>query len=173
MIRISRLAIMVAGTTFQKRQDCCESIDVGERVWLQREPDNPYDGNAILVKSKDLEVLGYVPRRLAADLAPILDSRCRQDAVVKKLLQTSRGHTLPVIVARLYSAASEMGEVFTAIASFQRKAPALSAVNPATSNLTEFLVGDSNARRSSEQQSVLWIWIVGVALLLGLVWAFL
>lgn len=45
---------------------------------LEREPDNPYDKNAIFVKqefkkSGHCVVLGYVPKKLAAEFAPLMD----------------------------------------------------------------------------------------------------
>ena len=40
---------------------------------LVREPQNPYDQNAIAVTSVAGETLGYVPREIARDLAPMID----------------------------------------------------------------------------------------------------
>jgi hypothetical protein len=40
---------------------------------LRRDRENAYDANAIAVETADGEVLGFVPRELAAEIAPSLD----------------------------------------------------------------------------------------------------
>jgi hypothetical protein len=45
---------------------------------LVREPDNPYDKNAIAVHV-DGQLVGYVPRDVAAELAPVMGRRGRRD----------------------------------------------------------------------------------------------
>lgn len=50
------------------RQECIEKLARGDQIWLEREPDNPYDRNAIRVISKYGQI-GYVPRRQAAEFA--------------------------------------------------------------------------------------------------------
>jgi hypothetical protein len=42
--------------------DVFESLAVGDELELRREPDNPYDANAIEVYTRDGNKLGYVPR---------------------------------------------------------------------------------------------------------------
>jgi hypothetical protein len=54
----------------------------GRRLVLRREPGNPHDANAIAVATEDGEQLGYVPRELAAELAPELDAARPWAAVV-------------------------------------------------------------------------------------------
>lgn len=84
-----------------ERRDGCESLDVGDAVALEREPDNIHDENAILVLLHDGTELGYVPRRDAKQMAPLLDSGAEAEATVKKLLETAEGHILPVVIATL------------------------------------------------------------------------
>jgi len=38
-----------------------------------REPDNPYDPNAIKVALAGIVFLGYVPKEIAKELAPLMD----------------------------------------------------------------------------------------------------
>jgi hypothetical protein len=45
----------------------------GQLLTLQRQPDNPYDKNAIVILSGQY-ALGYLPRGLAAQIAPLMDS---------------------------------------------------------------------------------------------------
>ena len=40
---------------------------------LVREPENPYDPNAIKVTAAGVAFLGYLPREIAAELAPLMD----------------------------------------------------------------------------------------------------
>ena len=54
----------------------------GSPLMLRRDPDNEHDPNAIAVHTQGDKVLGFVPRDLAADLAPKLDAGERWSAVV-------------------------------------------------------------------------------------------
>jgi single-stranded-DNA-specific exonuclease len=56
----------VAGVTFEGRQEIIKQCKVGDRIWLEPEPDNQYDPNAVKVMvetSLMQEVIGYIPRR--------------------------------------------------------------------------------------------------------------
>jgi hypothetical protein len=46
----------------------------GRSLELRRDPGNAHDANAITVATEEGELLGYVPRELAAELAPELDA---------------------------------------------------------------------------------------------------
>jgi hypothetical protein len=46
----------------------------GRPLALRRDPGNVHDANAIAVATEDGALLGYVPRELAAELAPELDA---------------------------------------------------------------------------------------------------
>lgn len=72
----------VAGVTFENRdgtprQPFIRHVRKDDRLVLTREPDNEFDPNAIKVFWEDPEggvhQLGYVPRTLAAVLAPLAD----------------------------------------------------------------------------------------------------
>jgi hypothetical protein len=61
----------------------------GEEVYLEREPENTHDPRAVRVDTQDFDPLGYLPRRDAAWLAPLLDqglvlgdARIPEDAVM-------------------------------------------------------------------------------------------
>lgn len=43
------------------------------RILIEREPDNPYDANAVAVLTSDREIIGHFPRAEAARYAPVLD----------------------------------------------------------------------------------------------------
>jgi HIRAN domain len=68
----------VAGVAGAARHhgDALQSDDVapGRRLVLRRDPENPHDANAIAVDSAAGAQVGWVPRELAAELAPDLDA---------------------------------------------------------------------------------------------------
>lgn len=58
----------VVGVTFENRQEVIARLQMGDRVWLDREPDNPHDANAIAVCRSNGEQIGYLNRHLAASV---------------------------------------------------------------------------------------------------------
>jgi HIRAN domain len=54
----------------------------GSALVLRRDPGNEHDANAIEVRTRQGEALGFVPRELAAELAPQLDRGTLWSAVV-------------------------------------------------------------------------------------------
>ncbi len=66
----------------QHHAEALEAAEVapGARLELRRDPDNEHDANAIQVLAGDQ--LGWVPRELAAELAPQLDAGRPWSAVV-------------------------------------------------------------------------------------------
>ena len=102
---LHRADFVIAGARRSaERREGCETLDVGDTVILEREPDNIHDENAILVFSTDDAELGYVPRQDAKLMAPLLDSGAEAKGIVKKLLQTADGHVLPVVISTLVRA---------------------------------------------------------------------
>ena len=63
----------IVGTTFANRQTVVVQLVVGEEVYLVREPDNPFDGNAVKVCRGNDQQIGYLDRYLAATISPQLD----------------------------------------------------------------------------------------------------
>jgi ARG and Rhodanese-Phosphatase-superfamily-associated Protein domain/HIRAN domain len=73
----------------------------GEDVYLEREPDNTHDGNAVRVENCDSENVGYLPRRVAVWLAPLIDTgRVVADAYVPDVLHRPNG--MPALNLKLY-----------------------------------------------------------------------
>jgi HIRAN domain len=54
----------------------------GQPLTLRRDADNPHDPNAIAVHADEVEQIGWVPRELAAQVAPELDAGETWSAVV-------------------------------------------------------------------------------------------
>ena len=70
--------VKVAGTGFTnpdgvKRQDVIMQIEPGDILRFVPEPDNEFDPNAIKVRWT-LETIGYLPKKLAANLQPFIAS---------------------------------------------------------------------------------------------------
>ena len=58
----------VVGVTFVRRQEIVARLQKGDRVWLEMEPSNPYDRNAIKVCCSNGEQIGYLNRHLVASI---------------------------------------------------------------------------------------------------------
>jgi len=73
------LSFNVAGVTFENRLEKIGKYAGSKSTYLlEREPDNRFDANAIKVSQKFKKsgkkiTLGYVPKTLARDLAPMMD----------------------------------------------------------------------------------------------------
>lgn len=62
----------LAGFRYHEAKALFSDIRLGDRLELVREPDNPYDANAVRVEWRGKK-LGYVPRRQNAALAWAMD----------------------------------------------------------------------------------------------------
>jgi hypothetical protein len=71
------------------RQELLEALETGEVVTLERDPFNEYDENAIEVHNAYGEQLGFLGKRLAADLSPKLDSGMQASCVVTEVTNGS------------------------------------------------------------------------------------
>ena len=79
-----------------------EGAAPGARLDLRRDPGNPHDPNAIAVHAEGGEQLGWVPRDVAAELAPELDAGNPYAAVVLREQRRSPRdprHGLTMLVA--------------------------------------------------------------------------
>lgn len=52
----------------------CQALTVGQPLITEREPGNPHDINAILLRDLTGKAVGYVQRFVAARVAPFMDS---------------------------------------------------------------------------------------------------
>jgi hypothetical protein len=84
---------------FEARRIACQRLVEGDRVSLEREPDNPHGATAILVLSDDDCELGYVPSEESAVMAPMLDSGAEVEARICRLWETPENHDLVPILA--------------------------------------------------------------------------
>lgn len=100
---------MVAGVAHDGRAAVVERMERMDTVTLRREPTNAFDSNAIAVHLDGgrSPKIGYVPRDMAARMAPLLDRAASIEAFCKRVLD--RGEVpIPVIVVRLFDAQGEV-----------------------------------------------------------------
>lgn len=74
----------------QRAKETVKALEVGNILQLEREPDNPYDPNAIRVVVPDHDendnFLGFIERGMAAILAPEMDDGSKFTATVNTRL---------------------------------------------------------------------------------------
>ena len=89
------MTVRVTGTTFENRQERLAFLQQFKAkdlsVTLEREHENQYDDNAIKVvvhiKSiKRRTVIGYVPKRLARELAKVIDTGVQVKAYLMQII---------------------------------------------------------------------------------------
>ncbi|HUA10028.1 MAG TPA: helicase-related protein [Candidatus Acidoferrales bacterium] len=74
----------LVGVSFEGRQDTIAGLRVGSELTLERQPENPYDPNAIAVRFGELP-LGFVRKEIAKHLAPLMDAGARYRSRVESL----------------------------------------------------------------------------------------
>jgi len=93
---------MVAGCRFEGRPPViCQHAHRGDVAYLARDPGNQYSRNAVEVRLGNGMQIGFVPEKLAAEIAPLLDKGHPHEAHIKKILTGGRS-PIPVVVASLY-----------------------------------------------------------------------
>lgn len=80
----------IAGLGHHCDEDLGRQVVVAETLALVREPENPYDPDAIAVLLADRKV-GYIPRRHNAVLARLMDAGKRLCARVERVLEPESG----------------------------------------------------------------------------------
>ena len=68
----------VVGVTYEGRQAVVAQLKMGEEVYLERDPLNPFDQNAIRVCRQSGQQFGFLNRDLAAALSSRMDHYGRQ-----------------------------------------------------------------------------------------------
>ena len=87
------------GVSFYKK--AVDQTYYKSKIGLIREPSNKYDSNAICVTSNGRQV-GYVPKELAAGLAPYMDQGAALRAkFVQKLISTKKENAYVGILIKI------------------------------------------------------------------------
>lgn len=91
----------LVGVTFEDRQEVIAKLHIGDMVWLEQEPDNVHDPNAIMVSRSNGEQLGYINQHLAANLSPYFEKYGKPVIGKVRLLTGSvfDGYSLGVVIA--------------------------------------------------------------------------
>ncbi|HET6351977.1 MAG TPA: single-stranded-DNA-specific exonuclease RecJ [Coriobacteriia bacterium] len=102
----------LAGVSFEGRQDVLAKLTGGTALRLERQPDNPYDANACALFEPSGAQVGFLNRRLAAVLAPAIDSGVEYDVAVTEVTGGGDGQALGVNVylERRDAAAAQVDE---------------------------------------------------------------
>jgi hypothetical protein len=99
---IASANFMVAGVQHEGRARTVERYATADDpVHLIRDPNNAYDSNAIEIRLSNGMQIGFVPRENAAVLARVMDSGCKYEAYLTKILD-GREAPIPVVQAYLY-----------------------------------------------------------------------
>jgi len=77
-----RVQTRVVGVSFNNRQGIVSNLQLGENVYLVREPENKFDPHAVKVTLQDGRQFGYLDRYLAANLAATMD-RFREPVIAE------------------------------------------------------------------------------------------
>jgi hypothetical protein len=85
------------------RQNLIAKCEKNQELYLNREPKNDHDSNSIRVCNESGQLLGYLERRTAAELAPQMDSGRHWAAIVQSIKPSPSGKRvkLRVCVYRL------------------------------------------------------------------------
>jgi len=75
----------IAGFYYYEGEKVVKRLRKNEPLVLKREPENPYDENAIEVYTKDGVKLGYIPRSLNPVPAALMDEKKRLTAEVMEV----------------------------------------------------------------------------------------
>lgn len=108
---VGRWNFMVAGVHIGDREQMvARHASPDGDVFLQREPRNAHSRHAVLVQALNGAVLGYVPERMAREVAPLLDAGHPYLAWVTKILDGGRTLT-PVVQAELFATTAEIADL--------------------------------------------------------------
>ena len=85
-----------AGVTFDNRQRLIRRMSVGENISLVRDPNNPYDKNAIKVINSSGDQIGFISKELASTMAIRRDAGVIYSATVSQITGMNPGENLGV-----------------------------------------------------------------------------
>jgi single-stranded-DNA-specific exonuclease len=88
----------LAGVSFEGRQEVVARLQPGVPLRLERQPDNPHDACACALFDPFGDQVGFLNRRLAAVLAPVLDAGVEYDVEVTDITGGAEGASLGVNV---------------------------------------------------------------------------
>ncbi|NTU70801.1 MAG: single-stranded-DNA-specific exonuclease RecJ [Coriobacteriia bacterium] len=132
----------LAGVTFEGRQDVLGRLAAGSPLRVVRQPDNPYDSNAIALFDAHGDQVGFLNRRLASALAATIDAGVAYDCEVTEVTGGEGDRSLGVNVLVSQRDARDTDDLRAAERA-QRRAELASLSTPELSaELTRTFIGD-------------------------------
>lgn len=104
----------LVGVTFEERQEVIPTLSDGEKLALLREPQNPFDRNAIRVLTSDGRDVGHIRKEIAAEIAPNIDQGERYSCYVTAVTgggEYSYGVNIMMVKGERKTERVEMGEL--------------------------------------------------------------
>ncbi len=157
----------VAGVTFEGRQELIAQLRAGDELELARDHANRFDPNAVAVLAPVGQV-GFLNRRLAEKIAPVLDAGASYRACVENvtgddipaevitsppghaILQSDRSRGLNVIVSRTDAVAEQAAHAASGAAVAKARLSQLAAPQ-LTDALRQTLIGERALRPSQAE----------------------
>jgi single-stranded-DNA-specific exonuclease len=130
----------LAGVTFEGRQDVIATLAPGSTLRLARESDNPHDGCACALFDPRGDKVGFLNRRLAAALAPLIDGGVDYDVTVTDVTGGNDGESFGVNVIVTRQVAS--GEAAPRDRSARRAELSLLSAKELDAELVRHFIGD-------------------------------
>lgn len=131
----------LAGVTFEGRQDVVARLAPGTVLRIRREPDNPFDANAVALIEPEGAQVGYFNRRLAAAIAPALDAGVAYGVSVTEITGGEDGECSGVNVLVEQTGGSETGAVDAARGRALRERLAAASPDERAAEIAAALIG--------------------------------
>jgi hypothetical protein len=80
------ITVKLTGVTYEGRQFYIAKMNVNDQIYLRRDRNNRYDNNAIGVYNNQNQNIGWIPRDIAASLAPDMDSGVQLFTKINQIL---------------------------------------------------------------------------------------
>ena len=132
----------LAGVTFEGRQDALEHLSATTPLRIERQPENPYDANAIAVFDPRGVQIGFFNRRLAAALAPTIDKGVAYDVEVTDVTGGQPGQSMGVNVLVSRRGSSDAEEERSAFSALRRAELSAMPASELDAELTRAFIGD-------------------------------
>lgn len=105
MPKIANVTLKVVGVSFdnsdgRNRQNIIKDMTTNSAVFLNREPQNQYDINAIAVMTIDGQI-GYISKDYSSILAPMMDKGTKFEAKVNEVNEYKNTHYVSITINEL------------------------------------------------------------------------
>lgn len=93
----------LAGVTFDNRQNVIRGLKSGEELFMERQPNNSFDSNAILIKNSNGKEIGFLKADLAKFLAKEIDENFAEYKIIVIAItgQDNQSYGVNVLISRI------------------------------------------------------------------------